>query len=46
MLVPASPTQITPTLTDAPMSASEYGPYDKADATRRGYLSNFRDFVT
>jgi len=44
--VPVAPAANTPTLTDALRSAAEYAQADKADATRRAYLSDFRDFFT
>jgi len=44
--VPVAPADNTPTLTDALRSAAEYAQADKADATRRAYLSDFRDFFT
>lgn len=42
--VPVAPADVSPTLTDALRSASEYAQSEKADATRRAYLSDFRDF--
>jgi site-specific recombinase XerD len=44
--VPVAPADNTPTLTDALRSAAEYAQSEKADATRRAYLSDFRDFHT
>ena len=42
--VPVAPADHTPTLTDALRSAAEYALSEKAEATRRAYLSDFRDF--
>lgn len=44
--VPVAPADLTPTFTDALASAAEYARAEKADATRRAYLSDFRDFHT
>ena len=44
--VPVAPADNTPTLTDALRSAAEYAQAEKADATRRAYLSDFHDFHT
>lgn len=44
--VPVAPADNTPTLTDALRSAAEYAQSEKADATRRAYRSDFRDFHT
>ena len=44
--VPVALADNTPTLTDALRSAAEYAQAEKADATRRAYLSDFRDFHT